>query len=232
LQGVREVKGTPEAAAKMVSIGKKRIGMPGYAAILGSLRYGALSTTQLANKHGVSRLLIMAVMRHCLRAGVVHRTDWHRPVPHARMVPRWALGQAGDISMPQYEEKTRRPRPGPSALRTLTAVLQVAAEAAHTRQELVDEVGVHIATMERAVRLLRDNGLLYIESWHKPPQGTTVAELRAGCKRDAPRPARQGKAPAVFAQFRQRREQMALQQMLAGQTVQLLPPAFGGRSAA
>ena len=226
------MKGTQQARDKMVDIGKQRIGMAGYAKILGSLRYGALSTTQLAEKHGVSRLLIMAVMRHCLRAGVVHRTDWHRPVPHARMVPRWALGQAGDISMPQYEEKTRRPRPGPSALRTLTSILQVVADAAHTRQELVDEVGAHIATMERAVRLLRDNGLVYIESWHKPPQGTTVAEFRAGCKRDAPRPPRQGKTTSTFAQFRQRRQQMALQQMLAGQAVQLLPPAFGGRAAA
>ncbi len=207
---------TKDVRAHMTAICSMRIGMAGYAAILGSIRHCALSTTQLAEKHGVSRLLILGVMRHCLRAGIVHRTDWHRPAPHSRMVPRWALGADGDVSMPMYEERTRRPRRAPSTLILLTTALQLMEEHPHSRTELAAELCMHVETVYRIVDALRKNGLIYVASWHKPPIGTPVQEFAAGCKRDAPRPARVSGSVEVMRGYRQRQEQRAILHALAG----------------
>jgi hypothetical protein len=197
----------PDLRAAMAALCKQRIGMAGYAAILGSIRTQAMSTTELVERHKVSRLLILGAMRHCLRAGIVHRVDWHRDTPHSRLVPRWALGRDGDISMPKYEEKTRRPRRGPSTLCLLTTAMELMGEYPHSRTELAAALCMHVETVYRVVRALRANKLIYVASWHKPAIGTTAQEFALGSKDNAPRPPRLSKSTAVFAQHRVRRAQ-------------------------
>lgn len=210
------MKCSPEKREALRLIAGQRIGMAGYAAILSDIRFNVLSTSTLAEKHGVSRLLILGVMRHCLRAGIVHRVNWHRTVAHSRLVPCWALGGEGDISMPQYEEKTRRPRRGPSTLCLLTTVLQMLGEHAHTRAEVTADLCMHEETTSRVISILRKAGLIHIASWNKPPIGTSVAEFKAGGGRDAPRPARVGNSVASMAGYKERRKQLSMLQALAG----------------
>lgn len=206
----------PDLREAMAALGSLRIGMAGYAAILGSVRTKAMSTTELVELHKVSRLLILRVMRHCLRAGIVHRVDWHRTVPHARLVPRWRLGAEGDISMPQYEEQTRRPRRGQSTLILLTTAMQLMQEHPHTRTELAEALCMNVETAWRLVPLMRAHRLIYVASWHKPPVGTTVQELALGDKPDAPRPARIGNSAAAHRQWGQRRAQRVALFAVAG----------------
>jgi hypothetical protein len=207
-----------ERRAKMRALSAQRIGMAGYARIIGSLRAGPLSSADLSAMHGVSHLLILLIMRHCLRAGIVHRVDWYRPKPHSRMVPRWALGADGDISMPQYEERTRRPRRAPSALITVTTALQLMSEHPHSRAELAAALCMHVETAARIVSALRAAKLIYVASWHKPPVGTPVQEFATGCRPDVPRPKRIGSSPRVFRQYRQRRLQIKAMMALAGKS--------------
>lgn len=214
------MKASPELAARLLQAAKNRIGMEGYARMLGSLHTGPMSTATLAEKHQVSHLLVLAVMRHCLRAGIVHRVDWHRPAPHSRLVPCWALGADGDISMPMYEEKTRRPRRAQSTLILLTTALQLLAEHPHTRAELAEALCMHIETAARIIAALHSNRLIHVASWHKPAIGTTVQEFAAGNRRDAPRPARTSKSAATFRQYRERRQQREMLHALAGAVVQ------------
>jgi hypothetical protein len=210
----------PDLVAKMVGLSSMRIGMAGYAAILGSVRIRPMSTTELAAKHKVSRLLILGLMRHCLRAGVVHRVDWFRPQPHARMVPHWALGQDGDISMPMYEEKARRPRRAQSTLITLTTALELMGEHPHSRKELAEALCMHEESASRIVNALRTNKLIHVASWHKPQKGTTVQEFGVGQLPDAPRPPQISRCTKTMKQYRARREQRAALHALAGVALQ------------
>lgn len=210
----------PDLVQKMVALSGMRIGMTGYAAILGSVRQRPMSTSELAEKHKVSRLLVLSVMRHCLRAGVVHRVDWFRPQPHSRMVPRWALGRDGDISMPMYEEKTRRPRRGPSTLILLTTALQLLEEHPHSRRELAEALCMHEESSSRIVNALRENKLIHVASWHKPPIGATVQEFAVGNKPDAPRPPRISCSSKTMKAYRARRQQRAVLHALAGVALQ------------
>lgn len=218
-------------AAYMKAISAQRIGMAGYAKIIWTLRGGPVSTTEIAERNGVSRLLVLLVMRHCLRAGIVHRCDWFRPQPHARMVPKWALGRDGDVSMPLYEEKTRKPRKAPSTLMLLTTVLQLL-EVPTGYADLVEELRMHPDSVRRAIRTLRDHGLVYIASWHKPPTGTTSPEFMAGQKRDVPRPERRRNKASALRQFRARRNQLQALHALAGTVYRPMAPAAPRATAA
>lgn len=213
------MKATPEQAAHLRRIGLQRVGMAGYARILGSLRAGPQGTAELAERNGVSHLLMLGAMRHCLRAGVVHREQWFRTQPHARMVPKWALGTEGDVSMPMYEERTRRPRRGPSALMLLTTAIELLSENGLTIAELSAELCMGRESGERVIKALREAGLVHIGSWHKPPMGTTVAEWRYGQGNDVRRPPQQ-KASVYFARLRVRNQQMRLMHALAGSAMQ------------
>jgi hypothetical protein len=217
------MKATPEQAAHLRRIGRERVGMAGYARILGSLRAGPQSSAELAERNGVSHLLILGMMRHCLRAGVVHREQWLRTQPHARMVPKWALGAEGDVSMPQYEERTRRPRRGPSALILLTTAIELLSENGLTIAELSAELCMCRESGERVIKALRQAGLVHVGSWHKPPMGTTVAEWRYGQRPDARRPPQQ-KQSVYFARVRGRNRQMKLMHALAGSAGQGAAP--------
>lgn len=192
-----------------------RIGMDGYAAILASLHAGPKSTTQLAEEHQVSRLLVLGMMRHCLRAKVVHRPEWYCPMPHARMVPLWALGEQGDVSMPQFEEQTRRPRRGPSTLILLTTAIEMLKDRPYTRAELAEDLKMHIETACRVVDALRKARLCFVESWNVQPRGTSVAEFRYGTRSDKPRPGRRP-AQQEWKKYRVRRSQMRVMHALAG----------------
>jgi hypothetical protein len=158
-------------------------------------------------------------MRHCRRAGVVHREQWFRTQPHARMVPKWALGAEGDVSMPQYEERTRMPRRAPSTLILLTTAIELLSENGLTINELSAELCMCRESGERVIKALRQAGLVYIGSWHKPPMGTSVAEWRYGQRADARRPPRQPQS-VYFDRQRGRNRQMRLMHALAGSAVQ------------
>lgn len=213
------MKATPEQLAHLRRIGLKKLGLAGYARILGSLRSGPQSTAELAARNGVSHIGMLGIMRHCLRAGVVHREQWFRTQPHARMVPKWALGAEGDVSMPMYEERTRRPRRGPSALILLTTSIELLSENGLTINELSAEMCMGRESGERVIKALRQAGLVHIGSWYKPPMGTTVAEWRYGQGNDARRPPQQ-KQSVYFAHARGRNRQMRLMHALAGSAVQ------------
>jgi len=205
------------ALAQLRRAGTMRIGTEGYARIIGSLNDGPKSVSSLQRLHPtVSRLTILAIMRHGLRAGIVHRKAWYRPAPHARMVPVFALGADGDISMPQYEERARNPRRAPSALMLLTTIMRLVGEYPRSRAELRDELKMHTATIERVVSLMRRHHLIHIASWDKRPIGTTVAELGLGNKRDAPRPARVSEMPGYWRGFEQKQRTTAMCHRLAG----------------
>jgi hypothetical protein len=207
----------PDLREAMAALCTMRIGMAGYAAIIGSLRAGPLSTTELNERHSsVSRLLILEVMRHCRRAGIVHRVDWHRTTPHARLVPRWALGRDGDISMPMYEERTRRPKRAQSTLILLTTAMELLGENPHSRTELAEALCMNVETAYRVIKALRDNKLIHVASWHKPPLGTSVQEFALGDKPDARRPPRVGRTAETFRQYKVRRVQRQTLYALAG----------------
>lgn len=210
------MKATELQRAWMAEITKRRIGLAGYAKIISSLRAGPKSTTELEEEHKVSRVLVLHVMRHCLRAGIVHRCEWFRPAPHARMVPKWAMGRDGDISMPEYEERFRKARRAPSTLILLTTVLQMLEEHAHSRTEVAEALCMHIDSAYRVLGILRAAGLIYVASWHKPPIGTSVEEFRTGNKRAAPRPAQIGRSRDTMRGYAARREQHAMLHALAG----------------
>lgn len=223
--GVEGMKATEQQRAWMAEITKRRIGMAGYAKIIGSLRAGQKSTSDLEQSHGVSRMLILQIMRHCQRAGVVHRCEWFRPAPHSRLVPMWALGRDCDISMPEYEEKTSRRRRAPSSLILLTTVMQMLEEHALSRAEIADELCMHIDSANRVVSVLSEAGLIYVASWHKPPIGHSVAEFRTGCKRDAPRPPHVGNSREAMRGYATRRKQRAMLHAIAGQQAPKMRPA-------
>lgn len=211
------MKAGPEQREALRRAASMRIGLEGYARILGSLRKRPKSTADLAAEHGVSHLAVLLVMRHCLRAKVVHRPSWYRPAPHSRMVPTWALGAEGDVSMPMYEERTRRPRRAPSTLILLTTAIELLRDAAMTRQELAEELCMHVETAQRIARALRDAGLVYVESWNKSPMGKPAEELRYGNRKDAPRPATKSEAE-YFAQRRSRLKDAILLQLLRSES--------------
>jgi hypothetical protein len=205
------------ALAQLRRAGTMRIGTEGYARIISSLNDGPQSASGLQALHpSVSRLTILAIMRHCLRVGIVHRASWYRPAPHSRMVPVFALGADGDISMPEYEERARNPRRAPSALMLLTTIMRLVAEYPRSRAELRDELKMHQATVERIVQIMRKYRLIHIASWDKRPIGTTVAEFGLGNKRDAPRPARVSDAPGYWRGFAQKQHTSALCHRMAG----------------
>lgn len=207
----------PDLREAMAALCSLRIGMAGYAAIIGSLRAGPLSTTEINERHSkVSRLLILGMMRHCRRAGIVHRVDWHRTTPHSRLVPRWALGREGDISMPMYEERTRRPKRAQSTLILLTTAMELMGEHPHSRTELAEALCMNVETVYRVINALRVNKLIYVASWHQPPIGTSVQEFALGDKPAARRPGRQSKSAETFAKYRVRREQRHALHALAG----------------
>lgn len=200
----------------MASMASQRIGMDGYADMLGSLRAGPMSTNQLADKHGVHRTLVLLIMRHCLRAKVVHRCAWFRNQAHGRLVPNWALGGDGDISMPAYEERTKRPRRAPSTLFLLTTVIEMLKDRPYSRAELAEELCMQIETPCRVLAALRRNRLCFVETWNQPAVGTSVAEFRYGVNRpDKPRPARRTPGQQ-WEVYRKKRSQMLVMHALAG----------------
>jgi hypothetical protein len=205
------------ALAQLRRAGTMRIGTEGYARIISSLNNGPKSASDLQTLHpSVSRLTILAIMRHCQRVGIVHRASWYRPAPHSRMVPVFALGADGDISMPEYEERARNPRRAPSALMLLTTIMRLVDEYPRSRSELCNELKMHQATVERIVQIMRKYRLIHIASWDKRPIGTTVAELGLGNKRDAPRPARVSEMPGYWRGFEQKQRTTAMCHRLAG----------------
>jgi hypothetical protein len=206
----------PDLVDKMRALASMRIGLPGYAAILGSIRLRPMSTTELAEKHKVSRLLVLGVMRHCVRAKIVHRVEWFRPAPHSRMVPRWALGSGGDISMPMYEERARKARRAPSTLILLTTALELMAEHPHTRKELAAALCMHQESAARIVAALRAHKLIHVSGWHKSPVGKPAQEFSVGDKRDAPMPPTVKSDAGIWKQYRDRRAQVSMMQALAG----------------
>jgi len=205
------------ALAQLARAGQMRIGMEGYARIIATLNDGPKCTTEIQALHPtVSRLTILAIMRQCLRAGIVHRQDWYRPSPHARMVPRWALGDEGDVSMPQYEERARNARRAQSTLILLTTCMQLCAEYPRSRAELQAELKMHQATIERVVRVLRSHRLIYVASWHKPAIGRSVEEFGVGNRRAAPRPARVTDDPDYWRAFAAKQRTSELCHRMAG----------------
>jgi hypothetical protein len=214
------MKATPEKAAQLLAAAKHRIGMPGYARILSSLLRRPRSTAELAAANKVSHLLILAMMRHCLRAKIVHRSKWIRPCPHSRMVPVWALGEEGDISMPQYEERFRRARRAPSTLILLTTVIDMLKTTSYTRAEIAEELCMRVESAQRIVACLRDNKLIFIESW-TTGRGTPAAEWRYGPgKSDVPRPLAYRATRSVL-DWHERKKQIRLMHAMAGPAPEL-----------
>lgn len=205
---------TEAERAVLLRAAKMRIGMEGYARIIGSLKGTPKSTAELAAEHNFSHLNVLRIMRHCLHAKVVHRESWFRPTPKSRMVPMWALGGDGDVCVPRHEERLRSPnrkaRRGQSTLILLTTAIEILREVPMRRLELAQELRMHEETASRVIAALRAAKLVYIESWHKPQRGATSPEYRYGPgKKDAPRPARRSQAE-YDAMRRAKRQQVAM----------------------
>ena len=203
-------------ANRMRELAAQRIGLKGYAEMLGSIRRHALSSRQLADKHDCDIKAVHQAMRHFLNAGLVHRVDWFRPSPKSRLIPCWLFGGDGDIAMPDQETRVANPRPARSSMLMLSTVLDMLKEHPHSLAEIAESLCMHHETASRVVGILREQGLVYIASWHKPPMGTSVAEWQTGQRKDAPRPPRIGNSVASIAGYKQRREQVRLMQMMAG----------------
>lgn len=201
------MKASPEVAAHLLAIGKKRLGLDGYARIYASLREGPAGTVELAARNKTSTLTILAVMRHLLRCKLVHRCRWFRPAAHARMVPVWAFGDGPDVSMPMYEERTRRPRRAPSMLILLTTVLDLLKDEPLTHAEIAEELAMSVDSSYRIMQTIRRRKLAYIASWDKPAVGTPIPEFKAGNRKNAPRPAKVG--ARYFIDVRERKTQQA-----------------------
>lgn len=207
------MKASPEVAAHLLAIGKKRLGLDGYARIYASLREGPAGTVELAERNKTSPLTILSVMRHLLRCGLVHRCRWFRPKAHSRMVPVWAFGAGPDVSMPMYEERTRRPRRAPSMLILMTTVLELLKDEPLTHAEIAAELAMSLDSAYRIMQIIRRRRLAYIASWDKPSVGTPIPEFKAGNRKNAPRPPKVG--ARYFSDVRNRQRQQALMRVLA-----------------
>ncbi len=215
------MKATPEHRAQLLRASQMKIGFAGYVRVLASLRDdGPMLSSDLAEQCGVSRLLVLKMMRHCRQRGVVHRCRWIRTKPKARMVPVWAYGDGRDISMPQYEEesriKARFPRRAPSSLIMLTTILELLAENALTHAEIAAELAMGIESSYRLVGALREYRFVRIASWHRNPVGVTVPEFAVGSDRNARRPPTAAAERAYQAGRRKRLQQIAFMQTVAG----------------
>lgn len=215
---------SPERCAYLKSIAANRVRMKGWVAFLAKIHAGPCTTADLVEATGIGRLSVLMATRHFLRAGIIHRRAWHRPVPHAKMVPTWAWGREGDISMPEYEERVRRPRPAPSTLVLLSTVLDLIRDTPMRNREISEEIAMSMDTVGDVMRELRAHKMVRVGSWHKPPVGCTVAEWVMGSGPDARRPpttkTKAGQR-AAKSDRRQRDDQLKFMHALAGTSIGL-----------
>lgn len=189
----------------------KRLGFAGHCRILAAVSDDALTAQEVAKATGAHSSTVQRTLALARRYGLVGRVEWIRPVPHSRLVPRYRLG-ASDVSMPLFEEHARRKlahsRSGGGAMALVTLLQMLRAEPL-TRAELADDMRMHIGSIERMVVVIRQHGLIHIESWDRPLQGTTVARFGFGPGRDARRPPR--KQNIIYQRAHRQRKRMAAQ---------------------
>lgn len=165
-------KATPEQRARLDKARSMRLGLDGYARILAMLRT-PMATREVVAATGVDTITILRTLRSMRQLGLIHRKDWHRPAPHSRLVPYWAIGKHGDVPNPRREEPSKfTPR---SILLTLATVIQFIEQEPATLNEIAADMGMHSETASRVIACLRKHKLSRIARWDKPPVGVTVA---------------------------------------------------------
>jgi transcription initiation factor IIE alpha subunit len=204
-----------ELSARMGEVSKCRIGALGYIELIGSLVRCPMTTEQLAKKSGLHKHTVSAVMRYLHRAKIIHRSSWVQPGPRRSMVPVWAIGADGDVSMPLYERRetsTRRPR---SALVLIASIIEMLREMPMTRQDIADELKMVIDTVQPLVLAMRKAKLIYVASYRTEGRGRPAEEFAAGWKHDAPRPGLSPRAD-YHKIHRKRRRHAAMLNLTAG----------------
>lgn len=207
-------------SSQLMRAAEGRVGIAGYARMLAGLRQGPQTVKELAERFGFSKTGLAVILRHCLRAGIVHRASWVRPTPKSPFVPRWAIGSDGDVQPIGYTKNTTTSTCRvPSSLILMTTILQMTQESACTIAQLTQALCMDESSVRRALRVLRDNKLIHISGWDRVYEaGPGRAEYAACLAQPLADEPRAGRMPNTekWRRQRQKMQQRAVLHALAG----------------
>ncbi len=196
-------------------INTKRIGMAGYARILGIVKQRPGTVRDIAERAGIEWVsTVSAILAHCWRARVIYRSAWFKDGKHCPWVPVYSFGNGKDVPPPKPQRAPSNAK-APSTLMNLTTTLDLIRETPMTRTEIAEELKMCLESATRIIVVLRENGLIRVASWNKPARGATSPEWTMGPGRNAPRPPQISKRSAT--DWKRRGKHIEMLQLMAGE---------------
>jgi hypothetical protein len=190
----------------------RRIGMAGYARILGALKE-PMTTAELMARCNVGKGAANRFVAAHHKRGRIRIVDWsmgHRKAP----LPVWLAGAGPDAPYPTKRpngDAVRAPKSERvhraiwSELRAFLDFLDALGDGHSTCEELRADTGLTIISVRRLVRVLRETKQIRIASWVRPASGgRAVAAYTLGHGPSAPKPALRTRQQSNAA-YRQRR---------------------------
>jgi hypothetical protein len=175
-----------------------RIGLIGYAEILGAVRVAPLSgievTAAIGRDHPQN---INEVLRAMLGLRLVHVAAWTAPVRYAPPRPRFRAGDGVDVPPPATKWGDRSgfsammlspKRPGINML-ALAELMRLLRERPSRLPEIADKSGIHETRVGPLMRELHRQRLVHVAVWMRGRSGPPAAFYALGARRDAARPA-------------------------------------------
>lgn len=185
---------------------ERRLGSPGYAALLRAVVEPATAATAGAAL-GIKASTAARLLREFHRHGLVHVADWVRAgKPRSPYVPQYRAGRGEDAAVPTSVRGSRvLPRPLCLEFCRLTSIVM---DGSMTVVEFADEAGIERWEADRYLRMMRAKRLLYVARWDTSGHKPVRAWGWGPGKHSAKRPKRK---PEVDRNWRRRRnDQMVL----------------------
>lgn len=175
----------------------RRLGLPGYVALLALLRDTPSTTLQIHLHGGIGRTAVARIITTLRQVRRVRISGWVM-APHTPTMPVWTLGDGPDVPLPLYRpngkpvDGARCGLQGSSssevlALHHLLRMLECGHPS--SAPELCDATGMHRDTVGKALTALVQHGFARIAEWDQRGTGGKPLPLfEAGAGQSARRP--------------------------------------------
>lgn len=191
-----------------------RIGLLGYARILGAIRLQPLSgieiTEAIDRDHPQN---VNDVLRAMLGLRLVHIAGWTESARHKPPRPRFRAGTGDDVAPPptKWGDASRfapvmvgPTRPGINML-ALAAALRILRERPSRLSEVAAGSGIHETKVGQLLRELHRQRLIHVAAWMRGRKGPPVPFYAFGARSDAARPVPQTSSQTTQAYYQRKR---------------------------
>ena len=143
-----------------------RLSWPGYSKVIAlMIRQGSIDWTDIVRRGWVSQRYSAAALLFDLRQlRLAHIDDWVHDADKRSRRPRYAFGEGVDAPCPGPARQRKRLAPRPELI-IMANIIRALMTEPHNGKTLAEATGLHSRAARAAIRALRAESLVYIESY-------------------------------------------------------------------